>query len=62
MSRYANLPVPSPEQGLNRYLQEIRKFPMLETEEEYMLGFITPCDGLVNEIIHSGSNCGPHHR
>ena len=37
MSRYANLPVPSPEQGLNRYLQEIRKFPMLETEEEYML-------------------------
>ena len=37
MSSYANLPVPSPEQGLNRYLQEIRKFPMLEPEEEYML-------------------------
>ena len=34
---YANLPAPSPEQGLNRYLQEIRKFPMLEPEEEYML-------------------------
>ena len=34
---YANLPAPSPEQGLNRYLQEIRKFPMLEAEEEYML-------------------------
>jgi len=34
---YANLPAPSPEQGLNRYLQEIRKFPLLEPEEEYML-------------------------
>jgi RNA polymerase sigma-32 factor len=32
-----NLPAPSPEQGLNRYLQEIRKFPLLEPEEEYML-------------------------
>ena len=37
MSSYSNLPAPSPEQGLNRYLQEIRKFPMLEPEEEYML-------------------------
>ncbi|MEM9250590.1 MAG: RNA polymerase sigma factor RpoH [Pseudomonadota bacterium] len=37
MSSYANLPAPSPEQGLNRYMQEIRKFPMLEPEEEYML-------------------------
>ncbi len=37
MNTYANLPAPSPEQGLNRYLQEIRKFPMLEPEEEYML-------------------------
>lgn len=37
MSTYANLPAPSPEQGLNRYLQEIRKFPLLEPEEEYML-------------------------
>lgn len=34
---YTNLPAPSPEQGLNRYMQEIRKFPMLEQEEEYML-------------------------
>ncbi|MEO0343211.1 MAG: RNA polymerase sigma factor RpoH [Pseudomonadota bacterium] len=32
-----SLPAPSPENGLNRYLQEIRKFPMLEAEEEYML-------------------------
>ena len=37
MATYANLPAPSPEQGLNRYLQEIRKFPMLEPEEEFML-------------------------
>ena len=37
MSSYQNLPAPSPEQGLNRYLQEIRKFPLLEPEEEYML-------------------------
>jgi RNA polymerase sigma-32 factor len=37
MSTYANLPAPSPEQGLNRYMQEIRKFPLLEPEQEYML-------------------------
>ena len=37
MSSYTNLPAPSPEQGLNRYMQEIRRFPMLEPEEEYML-------------------------
>ncbi|MFN3294359.1 MAG: RNA polymerase sigma factor RpoH [Gemmobacter sp.] len=37
MTSYANLPAPSPEQGLNRYLQEIRKFPLLEPEEEYIL-------------------------
>ena len=36
MANYTNLPAPSPEQGLNRYLQEIRKFPLLEPEEEYM--------------------------
>jgi RNA polymerase sigma-32 factor len=34
---YANLPAPSPEQGMSRYLAEIRKFPMLEPQEEYML-------------------------
>ena len=37
MSNYRNLPAPSPENGLSRYLQEIRKFPMLEPEQEYML-------------------------
>lgn len=33
----SNLPVLSSEGGLNRYLQEIRKFPMLEPNEEFML-------------------------
>jgi RNA polymerase sigma-32 factor len=37
VSNYANLPAPTPEGGLNRYMQEIRKFPLLEPEEEYML-------------------------
>ncbi|RMH48202.1 MAG: RNA polymerase sigma factor RpoH [Alphaproteobacteria bacterium] len=37
MSSFASLPAPSPEQGLSRYLAEIRKFPMLEPEEEYIL-------------------------
>ena len=32
-----NLPILSAEGGLSRYLQEIRKFPMLEPDEEYML-------------------------
>ncbi|TNE41137.1 MAG: RNA polymerase sigma factor RpoH [Alphaproteobacteria bacterium] len=33
----SNLPTLSSEGGLSSYLQEIRKFPMLEPEEEYML-------------------------
>jgi len=32
-----NLPTISSEGGLSRYMQEIRKFPMLEPDEEYML-------------------------
>ena len=32
-----NLPTISSENGLSRYMQEIRKFPMLEPNEEYML-------------------------
>ncbi|SFZ83529.1 RNA polymerase sigma-32 factor [Devosia enhydra] len=32
-----NLPVLSAEGGLSRYLQEIRRFPMLEPDEEFML-------------------------
>ena len=37
MNTLPNLPIISPEGNLARYLQEIRKFPMLEQEEEYML-------------------------
>ncbi|PQM61074.1 MAG: RNA polymerase sigma factor RpoH [Rhodobacteraceae bacterium] len=33
----SNLPTLSSDSGLARYLQEIRKFPMLEPEEEFML-------------------------
>ena len=37
MNKLPNLPIISPEGNLARYLQEIRKFPMLEQQEEYML-------------------------
>ena len=37
MSAIPNLPIMSPEGNLSRYLQDIRKFPMLEQEQEYML-------------------------
>ena len=33
----AQLPILSPEAGLSRYLQDIRKFPILGAEEEFML-------------------------
>src|SRR6201982_388132 len=37
MARTAALPILSAESGLARYLQEIKRFPMLEPQEEYML-------------------------
>ncbi len=37
MATNASLAVMSPEQGLSRYLTEIRKFPMLTKDEEFML-------------------------
>ncbi len=37
MAQTAALPVLSGETGLTRYLEEIRRFPMLEPQEEYML-------------------------
>src|SRR3990170_1338116 len=37
MARAAILPVLTAEAGLSRYLEEIRRFPMLEPREEYML-------------------------
>lgn len=38
MAKSARLPVFSAEGGLSHYLTEIRRFPMLEPQEEYMLG------------------------
>jgi RNA polymerase sigma-32 factor len=37
MAQAATLPVITAESGLSRYLDEIRRFPMLEPQEEYML-------------------------
>jgi len=37
MARAAALPIITAESGLSRYLEEIRRFPMLEPQEEYML-------------------------
>jgi RNA polymerase sigma-32 factor len=37
MAQVKNIPIPSAEGGLTRYLEEIRRFPMLEPQEEYML-------------------------
>src|ERR1700757_2522624 len=37
MAHTATLPILNGESGLSRYLAEIRKFPMLEPQEEYML-------------------------
>jgi RNA polymerase sigma-32 factor len=36
-SRGTSVPSLGPEQSLNRYLAEIRKFPVLTAEQEYML-------------------------
>jgi len=37
MAHAATLPIITAENGLSRYLEEIRRFPMLEPQEEYML-------------------------
>ena len=37
MAHAAALPIITAESGLTRYLEEIRRFPMLEPQEEYML-------------------------
>src|ERR1700675_3812793 len=38
MARTATLPILNGESGLSHYLAEIRRFPMLEPQEEFMLG------------------------
>ncbi len=37
MAQSSALPIPTAESGLSRYLDEIRRFPMLEPNQEYML-------------------------
>src|SRR5881398_786754 len=37
MAQTAALPILTAESGLTRYLEEIRRFPMLEPQQEYML-------------------------
>src|SRR5438094_1446184 len=37
MAQSAALPILTAESGLTRYLEEIRRFPMLEPQQEYML-------------------------
>ena len=37
MAQPKSMSIPSAEGGLSRYLEEIRRFPMLEPQEEYML-------------------------
>jgi len=59
MARSTSLPaIASGEGGLNRYLQEIRQFPMLAPEEEFMLakrpampgGRPPPCRTVLAEV------------
>ena len=45
MANYAHLPVPGKDAGLQDYLAEIRKFPILTAEEEYKLGKRFEVDG-----------------
>ena len=47
-----NLPILSNEGGLSAYLEQIKKFPMLDAEEEYMLAKI----GKRQEILSQQKN------
>ena len=38
MAHSATLPIITAESGLSRYIEDIRRFPMLEPQEEFMLG------------------------
>jgi RNA polymerase sigma-32 factor len=42
MARNAARPILTAEPGLTHYLEEIRRFPMLERQEEYLLEQIPP--------------------
>src|SRR6266704_1288228 len=56
MAHAATLPVLTAESGLSRYLEEIRRFPMLERQEEYMLAkrWREHCDrGAAHKLVTS---------
>ena len=48
----ANVPTISVEGNLSRYLQEIRKFPMLEPQQEYMLAKAGASMGTRKPLTH----------
>ena len=49
MASTAALPTLTPEPGFTHYLEEIRRFPMLERQEEYMLvARVTRTEGTVS--------------
>ena len=47
-----NLPILSNEGGLSAYLEQIKKFPMLDAEEEYMLAKNWKTTGNILSLIH----------
>ena len=48
-----NLPTLSNEGGLAAYLAQIKKFPMLDAEEEYMLAKNWQTTGMLNQLKNS---------
>ena len=46
-----NLPILSNEGGLSGYLDQIKKFPMLDAEEEYMLAKNWKTTGNIKNIV-----------
>ena len=61
MARATALPIISAESGLSRYLEEIRRFPMLEPQEEYMLAKSWREHGDRSGRRHFGSNPREEH-
>ena len=65
MTRNALIPTLSPEGSLSRYMEQIRQFPMLEADEEYMLapvlaerGDVDAAHKLVTSHLQAGGqNC-----
>ena len=47
---YMKFPVLSNEGGLSLYLEQIKKFPMLAAEEEYMLAKNWKTTGNINQL------------